>query len=77
MSFGNPLQKKLIRELNGTRRSLREVCEDLGIDYDELTDGEVDLGIEQCTHCNLWSTKLIPDLDFNPICSYCVDLIGM
>lgn len=76
MTAGNPLQKKLIRELNGTRRSLREVCEDLGLDYEDIVDSE-DLGIEQCTHCNMWSTRLVPDLDDNPICRFCVDLIGM
>lgn len=76
MTAGNPLQKKLIRELNGTRRSLREVCEDLGLDYEELTETG-DIGIETCTHCGLWSTRLVPDLDDNPICRFCVDLIGM
>jgi hypothetical protein len=76
MVTGTPLSKKLIKELNGTRRRLSEVCEDLGIDYEELMDSE-DIGISQCSHCNTWSLKLIPDLDGNPICRFCVDLIGM
>ncbi len=76
MTVGNPLSKKLIRELNGTRKRLSEVCEDLGIDYEELLESG-DLGIAQCTHCSTWSTKLIPDLDDNPICRFCVDLVGM
>lgn len=47
MNVGNPLSKKLIKELQGTRRRLSEVCEDLGIDYDELVESG-DLGIDQC-----------------------------
>jgi hypothetical protein len=76
MFVGNPLNKRLVTELKGTRRKLSEVCEDLGIDYDELVDSG-ELGIEQCSHCNTWSTKLIPDLDGNPICRFCEDLIGL
>lgn len=76
MTVGNPLSKKLIKELNGTRRRLSEVCEDLGIDYEELLESG-DIGIAQCSHCNTWYTKLIPDLDENPICRFCVNLIGM
>ena len=72
----NPLQTKLVKELNNTRRNLREVCEDLGIDYEELTETG-DIGCDMCTHCGLWSTRLVPDLDDNPICRFCVDLIGM
>lgn len=74
--MGNSLQTKLVRELNGTRRKLREVCEDLGIDYEELTETG-DLGIDPCSHCGLWSLRLVPDLDGNPICRFCVDLVGM
>jgi hypothetical protein len=74
--MGNSLQTKLVRELNGTRRKLREVCEDLGIDYEELTETG-DLGIDSCSHCGLWSLRLVPDFDGNPICRFCVDLVGM
>jgi hypothetical protein len=70
-----PLNKKLITELKGTKRLLSEVCEDLGIDYEELL--EHPLPISQCTHCGTWSVKLIPDLDNNLICRFCVDLVGM
>lgn len=71
----NNLSKKLIYELKGTRKRLSEVCEDLGIDYEELLEG--DLPINQCTHCNTWSLKLVPDLDDNLICRFCVELVGM
>ena len=76
MIAGNPLNKRLIKELANTRRRLAEVCEDLGIDYDELIESG-DLGIEQCSHCNIWSTRTVPDLDENPICPLCLDLSGM
>jgi hypothetical protein len=70
-----PLNKKLINELKGTRRSLSEVCEDLGINYEELIENP--LPISRCTHCDTWSVKLVPDLDDNLICRFCVDLAGM
>lgn len=76
MIAGNPLNKKLVRELNGTRRRLSEVCEDLGIDYEELLESG-QLGIDQCSHCNVWSTKTVQDLDDNPICPLCLNLTGM
>lgn len=69
------MYKRLANVLNNTRRSLFEVCEDLDIDIDEV-DPQL-LGLDQCTHCGLWSGKLVPDLDHNPICTYCVHLIGM
>lgn len=70
------LHSKLVKELNNTRRSLVEVCEDLGIDSDELMESD-SLGIQRCSHCGTWSLKLVPDLDGNPICRFCVDLVGM
>ena len=76
MTDGNLLKKRIIKELRGTRKKLSDVCEDLGVDYDELvTSGN--LGIDQCTHCGRWEFKLIPDLDNNPICTYCRDIEGM
>lgn len=69
------LSKKLVKALEGTRHKLRDVCEDLGIDYEELMEGE--LPIDNCSHCGIWSTRLIPDLDNNPICKTCVEHVGM
>jgi hypothetical protein len=57
---------KLEDVLKGTRRNIREVCEELGIEIPET------LGIEQCTHCNVWSGRLKADLDGNPICGFCL-----
>ena len=44
---------------------------------DTLDVNELTKHIDQCTHCGVWSTKLIPDLDDNPICNYCAKLIGL
>lgn len=76
MTVGTPLHNKLIKTLEGTRRRLSEVCEDLGIDYDELLSSG-DIGIDTCSHCNMWTVRLVPDLDGNPICNYCLQISGM
>ncbi len=69
------MYKRLSAELKGTRRSLTEICDEMGIDYDEVEFDKLLVG--QCSHCNTWSDRLIPDLDDNPICRFCVDLVGM
>lgn len=75
MTVGNHLSKKLVRALQGTRHKLRDICEDLGIDYEELVEGE--LPIDRCCNCGIWTLNLIPDLDGNPICKVCVEHVGM
>lgn len=72
----NNLNSKIVKALKGTRGSLLSICEDLNISHLDIPTYE-ELGIAQCTHCNTWSASLIPDLDNNPICKYCVDLVGM
>ncbi len=71
------MYKQLELNLNNTRRHLWQVCEDLGLDPKlvELTK----LDLDQCTHCGIWlrPRKLVQDLDNNPICGYCKDLIGL
>jgi len=67
---------KLVRLLNGTRKSLTSTCADAGIDIDELDDG-LYIHIDQCSHCNIWTTKPIDDLDGNPICKVCEQIAGL
>jgi hypothetical protein len=65
---------KLERALLKTRRNLREVCRELGIE-----DPDLDLlTVDQCNHCSVWhyEYKLQEDLDGSPICKYCEDLVG-
>ena len=68
---------KLKNQLNNTHKPLYQVCNELGIDMDTLDVETLTKHIDQCTHCGVWSTKLVPDLDQNPICGYCVRLIGL
>jgi hypothetical protein len=67
--------KLLAKELKNTRKSFVKTCEELGFDP-QLLDLK-QLGVEPCSHCSIWSAKLVLDLDDNPICYYCKDLEGM
>ncbi len=62
----------LIKELEGTRRVLAEVCDELNIPLEA-----VGADIDRCSNCGIWSTKLIPDLDDNPICPVCYRVAGL
>jgi len=75
MTAGSLKLSELVKLLERTRVPLREVCEQLDLDYESLVN--MDIGIDQCTHCNIWSKKLILDLDQNPICSVCRDIAGL
>ena len=70
------INKSLIRALQGSKKRLTDVCEDLEIDYDTLVETGT-FGIEQCSHCDTWTTQLKQDLDNNPICSTCEKYAGM
>jgi uncharacterized protein (UPF0212 family) len=75
MTAGSLNINTLVDRLERTRVPLREVCEELDLDYDNVVNME--LGISQCTHCGIWSKRLILDLDENPICSVCRDIAGL
>ena len=75
MTAGSLKLSELVKRLERTRVPLRKVCEELDLDYDTII--EMEIGIDQCTHCNIWSKRLILDLDSNPICSVCRDIAGM
>jgi len=75
MTAGSLKLSELVKRLERTRVPLNKVCEELDLDYETLVN--MDLGIDQCTHCSIWSRKLILDLDSNPICSVCRDIAGL
>jgi hypothetical protein len=75
MTAGSLKLSELVKRLERTRVPLKKVCDELDLDYESIL--EMDIGIEQCTHCNIWSKRLILDLDQNPICSVCRDIAGM
>lgn len=59
--------------LNRTRKTILEVCRELGIEYTDSLPN-----IDQCNSCGIWlkKSKLIPDLDKNPICNECLTFYG-
>lgn len=65
----NEVEKALYK----TRKNLLEVLAELGYN----NDSEVEIGLERCTDCGIWDTKLFPDLDKNPICAICLQTYGL
>lgn len=71
------MYKRLAKHLHNTRKPLFQVCKELGIDMEDVDDYLLQQTIDQCSHCNIWSTKLVEDLDGNPICPLCVRIAGL
>jgi hypothetical protein len=69
------MYKRLESQLYKTRKTLLQTCLDLDIAVESI-DPEL-LLVQQCSHCSVWNYELIQDLDDNPICNYCRDLIGL
>lgn len=65
----------LVNRLERTRDTLAQACEELDLDYESVA--AMDFGLNMCTHCGIWSKRLILDLDDNPICSVCRDIAGL
>lgn len=63
--------------LLGTRRALVNACRDLDIDIEDIDTHN--LMCMQCSSCFVWhrSSNIIDDLDMNPICKYCEELMGL
>jgi len=61
--------------LHRTRKTLWQVCNELGIDQAECKV----LSLDTCSSCGIWLkiTRLIPDLDGNPICNECYTHYGL
>lgn len=76
MTDSRQTYRRLAKALNGTRKTLSQACRDLGIDMDNVEDELLQNTIDQCSHCNIWSHKLIEDLDGMPICTLCERLVG-
>lgn len=77
MTDTNQLYPRIVKYLNNTRKTLYQVCREHDINIDAIDLYKLEEHIDQCSHCNIWSTKLIPDLDDNPVCPLCVRLTGM
>lgn len=76
MTDTNPTYRRLAKALNGTRKTLSQVCRELDINIEDVRDDLLQDTIDQCSHCNIWSNKLIEDLDGMPICKICERLVG-
>lgn len=76
MTDTNQSYKRLTKALSKTRKSLTQTCHELGIDLDSIEDHILVKHIDQCSHCNIWSTELQQDLDDNPICRTCFVIAG-
>lgn len=66
---------RITKHLRGTRKTVKQVCLELGIDYEEIDVNY--LLIDQCSHCSIWTTNPVEDLDGNPICTICEEHIGL
>lgn len=71
------MYKRLVKHLDRTRKSLWEICRELGIDYDEVDVYTLEKQITQCTHCDIWTKQPVLDLDGNPICKVCLGISGL
>jgi hypothetical protein len=76
MTDTNQKYHRLAKALKGTRKTLSQVCYDLDIDIDIVQDELLQDTIDQCSHCNIWSDRLVEDLDGMPICTLCERLVG-
>jgi hypothetical protein len=76
MTDTNQKYLRLAKALKGTRNTLVQTCRDLNIDIDDVQDDLLQNAVDQCSHCNIWSDRLIEDLDGMPICRVCERLVG-
>jgi len=76
MTDTSPPYRRLAKALNGTRKTLSQVCYDLDIDMDIVEDSLLQNAIDQCSHCNIWSNALVEDPDGMPVCKLCDRLVG-
>jgi hypothetical protein len=77
MTDSNQVYQRLAKHLSNTRKSLLQVCREHDIDLADIDNYILQGYIDQCSHCNIWSKKLMDDLDGNPICRVCYDVAGL
>lgn len=58
-----------------TRKTLREACEEAGVDFSEAWLQDV----QECSNCSIWLKlkEMTPDYDNNLCCSLCLRFYGM
>jgi hypothetical protein len=73
----DPKYKRLVKHLTKTRKPLWQACKELDISMDDIDDTVLTSLIVNCSHCDIWGTNHVPDLDDNPICVTCLQITGM
>jgi hypothetical protein len=71
---------ELDRALYKTRKTLLDVCRDLGLEYVlDSRESQTGLTLDQCNSCGIWlrPAQLIPDQDGLPICRDCLNTYGL
>ena len=68
--------KRLAKTLSGSRKTLQEVCDDIGIDLDAVDDEQLAHYVSECSHCDIWGTTHRLDTDDFPVCVLCLRLVG-
>ena len=71
------MYKRLARELNKTRKPLWQACKELNLVYEDVDWDVLEQHVTQCTHCDIWTTQPVQDLDGNPICRVCLGISGL
>ena len=72
----NPMYSRLAAYLNKTRKTLTQACEELEIDINDVDDFQLELSIEECSHCGIWGSDHRHDSDDFPVCKLCYSLVG-
>ena len=77
MTDTNPHYRRLVKQLSGTRKTFTHACRDADVDTKDIDYYQLNQLVSQCTHCDIWSSQTILDLDDNPICVVCLRLTGL
>ena len=66
---------ELEQTLHRTRKTLWQVCDELGLSEEQCKV----VSLDNCSSCGIWlkHSRLRPDLDGNPICTECFTFYGL
>ena len=72
----NQTYRRLTKALSGTRKTLTEACQDIGIHINDVDDYLLEQHCLECSHCGIWGTNHRLDNDEFPVCQLCFKLVG-
>lgn len=76
MTDTNHQYKRLAKYLSRTRKTLFEACRELDIDIEYVDDHTLEQHVCECSHCGIWGTDHLLDLDGFPLCKVCEKISG-